>query len=71
MIIDVPAVIPFIIPVDPIVATALVLVAHVPPFVTSLNDVANPEQTLAVPEIAFGRAFTVIIEVALQPVGSK
>ena len=58
-------------PVDePIVAMLVLLLTHVPPEVVSLNPVVNPEQTIAVPEIAGGEGLTVNADVAMQPVPS-
>ena len=68
VIVVVPTVPPFTIPVaDPIVALVLLLV-HVPPPVASLNVVVSPKHTLRSPSIAVGTGFTVTTAVALQPV---
>ena len=53
------------------VATALLLLVHVPPPVTSISVVVKPIHTLAVPVMAPGMGFTVMVFVVLQPVGSK
>ncbi len=52
----------------PIVATAVLLLAHVPP-VTALVSVFDPPvQTVFMPVIAGGKGFTVTIIVDIQPV---
>ena len=63
-----PAAIPLIIPVEPIVANVPSLVLQVPPAVASLSDVVRPTHTLAVPLITAGIALTVAVAVILQPV---
>ena len=54
-----------------IVATALLLLVQVPPAVTSPSVVVKPIHTLAVPVMAPGIGFTVMVFVILQPVGNK
>lgn len=50
---------PVIIPVpDPAVATDVLLLLHDPPVVASVSLVVNPAQTIAVPAMAAGGAFT-------------
>jgi hypothetical protein len=64
-----PAVIEFTTPLDePIVATAGLLLLHVPPVVISAKVVAVPAHIEVVPVIAAGAEFTVIDKYALQPV---
>ena len=55
--------------VEPTVATAVLLLLHMPPGVTSLSVVEKPGQTLVVPVIDAGFGFTVTGETVLQPVG--
>src|SRR5437763_776971 len=55
---------------DPIVATAVVLLIHVPPAIASVKLVVDPVQTSSEPAIAAGNGFTVKTAVALQPVES-
>jgi hypothetical protein len=56
-------------PVDePMDATALLLLVHVPPAVALLSAVVCPEHTASVPVMAAGSAFTVISAVIGQPV---
>ena len=63
----VPAVIPVTILVAvPIVATEVLLLAHVPPAVASLKVLVAPVQALGVPLIALGDVFTVTTVVVLQ-----
>jgi hypothetical protein len=54
--------------VDPIVATGVLLLLHVPPVITSVNVVVVPGQMLNVPVIADGTGLTVTIVVARHPV---
>ena len=62
---DVPPVTPVTTPVvEPIVAIVVVPLVHVPPVVASVNVVVSPWQTLAVPDIPAGLAFTVTTWVA-------
>ena len=60
---DVPANIPETIPVEPIVATAVVPLIHVPPAVPSANVEEEPGQTFIVPVIVAGKGLTVRIVV--------
>jgi hypothetical protein len=61
----VPADIPVITPVlELIVATDVVLLAHVPPVVLSVNVVVPPTQMAEAPMIAIGAALTVTTFVA-------
>ena len=59
VIVEVPAATPVTIPVDPIVALLTSLLLHVPPAVTSVNEVVDPTQTAFVPEIAAGNGLIV------------
>lgn len=62
-----PVATPVTIPVDePAVAMPVLLLLHVPPPVL-VNVVASPTQTLNVPEMEDGSAFTVTILVAAVP----
>jgi hypothetical protein len=62
--VDVPAATAVTIPVeDPIVATLVVKLVHVPPGVAFDSVVVLPWQTLRVPEIAVGAALTVTVVV--------
>ena len=62
-----PAPTPEIIPPVPAMATAVLLLDHVPP-PGSVNIVVEPEQTVGVPPIGFGKRFIVTVLVAVQPV---
>jgi len=56
-------------PVDsPTVATAALLVDHVPPAVPSPSDVVEPTQTTGIPVIDSGIEFTVTVLVDVHPV---
>ena len=55
---------------DPIVATAVLLLLHVPPSDPSLNDVVTPAHTLVVPAIDAGIGLTVIGVAARHPVAN-
>ena len=69
VIIAVPALTPDATPLkEPIVATAMLLLLHVPPIVASLSVVVLPTQTAVTPVIAAGSGLTVIIVVVRQPV---
>jgi hypothetical protein len=69
VIIAVPTVTPVTIPVDePMVATDVLLLLHVPPPVALDNVVVAPTQTDNVPVIAAGNEFTVTTLVAAHPV---
>ena len=64
-----PALIPVTIPVPtPTVAWLALLLLHVPPEGVLFNVVVEATQTLAVPVIAVGTAFTVTGVVEKQPV---
>ena len=52
------------------VATAVLLLLHVPPPTLFVNDVVCPAHTVAVPPIEAGAAFTVILFDVKQPVPS-
>ena len=65
----VPTATPVTIPVPPTVATAVLLLVHVPPPVASVSAAVPPRQMLTAPVGMIGdAAFTVTIVVALQPV---
>ena len=60
--------IPLTIPVDaPIVATAVLLLLHVPPATVLLSVILDPTHTADVPVIAAGIAYTVTVAYATQP----
>ena len=63
----VPAATPVTMPDVPIVATPVLLLAHVPPLVVEDRVVVDPAHTEVVPVIAAGSAFTVTIAVLLHP----
>src|ERR1043165_9097518 len=63
-----PDVTPATIPEAEPMVTLLLAVLHVPPGEASDNVVLAPVQTMAVPVITGGRAFTVIGKVTVQPV---
>ena len=66
---DVPAKTPERIPLpEPIVATVVVLLTHVPPVKPSLSVVVAPVQTVDDPAIVAGNGLTVTIAVFIQPV---
>ena len=59
---------PVTIPVtEPIVATDVTLLLHVPPGVAQLKFVVEPTQVAPGPVIAAGSGLTVIVVVAIQP----
>ena len=60
---------PVTIPDVPIVAYAALPLIQLPPAVASDKVVLKPTQTFAVPVILAGSGFTVMIVVAIQPVG--
>ena len=64
----VPADTPDTVPELPIVATAVLLLLQVPPDVTSLRVIDDPEQTEEEPVILAGRGFTVTVVVTVVPV---
>lgn len=55
---------------EPIVATDVVPLVHVPPAGVLVSDVALPSQTVKEPVIEVGNGLTVIVVVVRQPVGS-
>lgn len=57
-------------PVDVMVATAVLELAHVPPVGDPLSVEPEPTQTAAVPVIPVGSGFTVKTVVRVQPVAS-
>ena len=62
-----PAATPVAIPDVPIVATPILLLAHVPPLVVEDRVVVDPAHKEVVPVIAAGIALTVIEVVLAQP----
>jgi hypothetical protein len=69
---DVPELTPLTIPLpDPMVATDVLLLLHVPPDVVLVNDIVLPAQTLPAPEIEPGEGITVIAVKAIQPVPNE
>ena len=67
----VPSAIPVTTPdVKPIVATALLLLLHVPPDVESERVIVDPTQTVEGPEIGFALAVMVATVVAKHPVAA-
>ena len=52
---------------EPMVATDVLLLLHVPPVVASINVVVAPAQIVVAPVIAPGSGFTVIVVVVGQP----
>ena len=67
MIVLVPGVIPVTIPEEPIMATAVLLLVHIPPPAVLPNIVVAPAHTCSVPLITEGAKFTIIVVVAVQP----
>ena len=65
-----PAATPVTSPAVPTVATAVLLLLHVPPVTVELKVVTDPGQTVAVPVSAGGKALTVTVAVVKQPVES-
>lgn len=57
---------------DPVITVdaAVLLLLHVPPVMPLVSVVVRPTQTLAVPDIAAGKGFTVTIVVVAQLVAS-
>ena len=49
---------------EPIVATVVAPLTHVPPVSASLNEVVRPAQTVRVPSMAVGKGLTVTTSVA-------
>lgn len=70
MIVTGPADTPVTYPVNEPIVTAVVLLLHQPPGTPSLNVVFAPVHTVAAPVIGVGEELTVMIFVAMQPVGS-
>jgi len=56
-------------PVEPTVATSVLLLLQVPPLLVVFSVVVWPWHTDAVPPIAAGRGFIVAVDIARQPVG--
>ena len=68
-IVAVPEVTPYASPEDrPMVATAALLLVHMPPGVASVKVVVLPGHTAAPPPITSGRALMVTVVIAVQPV---
>lgn len=63
-----PVAIPVTIPKPETVATAVLLLLHIPPAVASLRAIVAPAHTVVGPVIADGKGFTVTTVVMLQPV---
>ena len=61
---------PLTTPVEPMVASEVLLLLHVPPAVALLSVTDAPVHNPAVPFIAVGIAFTVAVVVTEQPVDS-
>jgi hypothetical protein len=68
---DVPATTPVTTPEELTVAIDAELLLHVPPLTLLVRDVAEPAQTVSVPAIAAGAAFTVTTFVRMHPENSK
>jgi hypothetical protein len=66
---DVPDVIAVITPVEPMVATEVLLLLHVPPDVAEVTVIVPPGQRLPIPEIDAGNGPAVITVPLPQPVG--
>ena len=66
VIVSIPGVTPFTIPVEPMVAFPLLAIQVPPP--ASDNVVVRPRHTVSDPEIAFGNGFTVTTVLIAQPV---
>ncbi len=66
---DVPGAIAVITPVEPMVATDVVPLLHVPPDVAEVTVTDPPGQRLTIPEIAAGNGPAVITVPLPQPVG--
>jgi hypothetical protein len=68
----VPAVIPLTIPVAGLtVAVVVALLLHVPPVVAVTSSVVLPVHRVAVPLMGDGKAYTVTVLVAVQPMPSE
>jgi hypothetical protein len=71
LIVGVPAATPVTDPPAVTVASVVLLLVHVPPVVTSVNNMLKPVHTIVVvPDIADGVGLTVIVLVTKQPVGT-
>ena len=70
MITGLPAAMPFTVPEVDTVANVASLLLHVPPVLVSVNTVAKPAHTFAVPPIEAGNGLTVIAVEIIQPVVS-
>jgi len=69
VIVTTPSVMPVTVPdVEPMVATAVLLLLHTPPLVISVNVIVKPTHTLLVPPMAAGFGLTVKLVTAIQPV---
>lgn len=67
----VPATNPETLPVLFTTATDVLLLAHVPPVVRSVNATAKPSHTCVGPTIDVGNGFTVTVASVIQPVVGK
>jgi hypothetical protein len=67
---EVPAVTPLTTPPDVIVATAVLLLLHVPPLVVLLNTVVDAWHTESSPVIPAGAGLTITVVIVWQPVGN-
>ena len=63
----VPPEIPCVIPVEPMVASVISLLLHMPPVVASVSVVVAPRQIFPTPLIPTGDGLTVIGIVTVQP----
>jgi hypothetical protein len=70
VIVDVPAVTPVTVPVEPTVATEVVLLDHVPPGILFPSEVVPPVQAEGVPVIAEGAEITLtdVVDMQAEPI---
>lgn len=69
---EVPAIMPVTMPVVEPMSALVLLLLQVPPVVASVNVVVPPaSQTVAVPAMAAGAVFTVMVMVVVQPEPSE
>jgi len=66
--VDAPAAMPDTIPVEPMVATAVLLLLQVPPASVLARAVVLPTHTLVVPVMVAGRDMMLTVVVIAQPV---
>ena len=72
MIVAVPPATPVNVPeAEPIDATKLLLLVHVPPLAASVSVTVDPIHVAALPNIAVGNAFTVTTAEAAHPVDAN